>query len=287
MMPRQTLLTGPVLGGLVASMLSVTTLLYLIHDREVKEWRVANTSQHVGYWPAPSGDFNWCENDYVYLPHVAELWNTVTSLCFCVGPALLWRRTRDWEVRFNLLMLVGIGLGSAVFHATLQYYAGQLLDELPMLFYVAHTTALLVRGDMSCPLWLKGCMVSLVLVLYGTAREHPLHQAGRLVMVLSFSACFVWLAFSLAKIVIEIDRRLGGDHARRRYEQAALAVLLAIASWTVDNLACGALHSLRWLPYPQLHASVWHTGMAFVTYALSEAVVLLRGSAQAPREKIR
>ncbi|MEC7934119.1 MAG: ceramidase domain-containing protein, partial [Pseudomonadota bacterium] len=83
------LLTGPVLGGLVGALLSVTTFLYLNHDRDNKEWIVA-TQSASGYWPAPTADFDWCELNYVYTPYIAELWNSVTSLLFLVGPVLLW-----------------------------------------------------------------------------------------------------------------------------------------------------------------------------------------------------
>ena len=92
---------------------------------------------------------------------------------------------------------------------------------------------------------------------------------------LSFSSCFVWLAFSLAPLCAQLDQRAGGDHFyTRRYQNAALAVLVAILSWVTDNLGCRALHSLPYgLPYPQLHALMWHTGMAYVCGSLNRAVV--------------
>ena len=81
------LLTGPVLGGVVGSMLCVTTFLYINHDRQAKEWSKAPTNHtgFEGHWPPPSGDFNWCELDYVYTPWVIEVWNSLTSCCFLLG----------------------------------------------------------------------------------------------------------------------------------------------------------------------------------------------------------
>ena len=268
------------LGGIVGCMLSCTTFLYLNHDREHKEWRGGHNStrqqqQRSGMWPPSTADFNWCEPDYVYTPAIVELWNSLTSLCFLIGPVVTWRSADNWEVKLNLLLVAGIGLGSAAFHATLQYEA-QLLDELPMICYVAHTTALLARRDVSCPVSLKAAMAALCVLLFGTAREALAHKVGRVVMVLSFSGCFVWLAFSLAALVVELDGRSGtGDIATRRYQQASLTVVIAIVAWVADNLGCNTLHSLPFgLPYPQLHATLWHTGMAFVCHCLCTAVLM-------------
>mmetsp|Transcript_52579 Transcript_52579/g.87275 ORF Transcript_52579/g.87275 Transcript_52579/m.87275 type:complete len:303 (+) Transcript_52579:3-911(+) len=273
--PPPTLLTGRILGTLVGALISVTTFLYLNHDRENKEWKHRVVAKRaVGYWPPPSADFNWCEPDFVYSPAIAELWNTVTSLLFLVSPVSLWGRTRNWSVRLNLLLIVAIGVGSAAFHATLQYEA-QLLDELPMIMYIAHTVALLSRRDVSCPPALWYSSLALSFLLFSTDREHPAHKASRAIMVLCFSGCFIWLAFSLAPLCTQLDQRAGDGYVyTRRYEYAALAVLVAILSWVIDNLGCQTLHNLPFgLPYPQLHALVWHTGMAFVCGSLCHAVL--------------
>lgn len=284
------LLTGPMLGGVVASLLTLTTTLYLNHDRESKEWDGGPNARQAkaGYWPAPSADFNWCELDYVYTPFVIELWNSVTSFCFLAGPMLLWSSAAgDREVQLNLLLVVAIGLGSAAFHGTLQY-EHQLLDELPMICYIAHTTAIFARADSSCPNWLKASMLALSALLFGTPREALGHKAGRLVMVLSFSGCFVWLAFSLAAMCARLDACSGNDSYlfTRRYQSASLVVVLAITAWVSENLTCGALHNLPLgLPYPQLHAMVWHTGMAYVCHCLCVAVLGKRHQERAAKAK--
>ena len=95
-------------------------------------------------------------------------------------------------------------------------------------------------------------------------------------MVIGFSGCFVWLAYSLAEICTNLDVLAGGSvfYYTRHYQYASLTVLLSIVAWVTDNLACRALHSLPLgLPYLQLHAMVWHTGMSFVCYCLCVAVM--------------
>ena len=91
-------------------------------------------------------------------------------------------------------------------------------------------------------------------------------------VVLGFSGCFIWLAYSLAPLCHLLDegaagkgklsgnlpgrrvRVADGDGAgepahrerhlfTRRYKSAALAVLVAILSWVTDNLGCRQLHS--------------------------------------------
>lgn len=85
------LLSGPVLGAVIASLLTLTTTLYLTHDREAEAFDLAPASNQTrGYWGEATGDFNWCEPDYVYSPYVVEVWNSITRPC---TPAMLEMRT--------------------------------------------------------------------------------------------------------------------------------------------------------------------------------------------------
>ncbi len=77
---------------------------------------------------------DWCEPNGVVASSIAEFVNTLTSVVMVLmGLAGFWL-TRGRELRFRLGMLgtAGIGLGSALFHATLQRWA-QAADELPMM----------------------------------------------------------------------------------------------------------------------------------------------------------
>lgn len=78
---------------------------------------------------------DWCEANYAVTPHVAEWWNTVTSLAMVAMGLLGAWRVRGHETRFGVGMvgLAAIGLGSAAFHGTLLRFA-QAADELPMLW---------------------------------------------------------------------------------------------------------------------------------------------------------
>jgi hypothetical protein len=86
-----------------------------------------------------SSNIVWCEyivQGHAYHPHVGEFWNTFTSIAFfCVIG--LWGVMDSVRNGYPLahivanIMLIVVGFGSAMFHAT-ESYAGELLDELPM-----------------------------------------------------------------------------------------------------------------------------------------------------------
>ena len=76
-----------------------------------------------GYWGKATASIDWCEDNYVYSSYVAEWWNTTSNIILMVfsfyGVYETYRN--HWPLRFQLQYLtVGIvGLGSAMFHATL------------------------------------------------------------------------------------------------------------------------------------------------------------------------
>jgi hypothetical protein len=65
--------------------------------------------------------YDWCEPNFLVCPKVAEPWNTVTSLSFCL-PFLTQPRNVDFR------WMAFLGLASAWYHATLSDVA-QMADE--------------------------------------------------------------------------------------------------------------------------------------------------------------
>ena len=84
-----------------------------------------------------SSEIDWCESNYAVSPHVAEFWNTLSSL------PMLWVAHRvhcDASGKFDAIrptcwqvpaLFTMIALGSAYFHTSLSLL-GQVLDELPI-----------------------------------------------------------------------------------------------------------------------------------------------------------
>ena len=89
-----------------------------------------------GYWGTKTANTNWCEEDYVFTPYVAEFGSSLSSLAIvCNGLYGLFMHWSSVETRylFAYLVFVVVGLGSSLFHATLRREY-QLLDELPMMW---------------------------------------------------------------------------------------------------------------------------------------------------------
>lgn len=93
--------------------------------------------QNNGFWGIPTSTIDWCEENYVISPYIAEALNTITNTGFIAlaAFAIYHARKHKLELRFIFLafgfMLVGVGLW--LFHMTLRYEY-QLLDELPMIY---------------------------------------------------------------------------------------------------------------------------------------------------------
>ena len=137
----------------LGSLLTITTISYFFLVPE--NIKVENTEQKShenlgnikkGFWGKPDAEFNWCEYDYTYTNYIAEFWNTITSMFYCVFAFLSYWRYKDIIFDFDLkifgVIVALIGIGSTLFHATLKYNM-QLLDEIPMYFLVCYASIIL------------------------------------------------------------------------------------------------------------------------------------------------
>src|SRR5262249_21282825 len=99
----------------------------------------------AGVWGIPTASIDWCEQNHVVTPWIAEFWNTLSSVAMVIA-GLVGACTRRFatEVRIAFGLLILVGLGSIAFHATLRFEL-QMLDELPMLYLVTWLVWLLVE----------------------------------------------------------------------------------------------------------------------------------------------
>jgi hypothetical protein len=91
-------------------------------------------SAWVALWNTPAS-IDWCEHNYNVHDSIAEFYNTLSSFAIAGAGVLGLCLYPTAEVRFQLqyVVILIVGLGSVMFHATLQYHM-QLCDELPMVY---------------------------------------------------------------------------------------------------------------------------------------------------------
>lgn len=90
-----------------------------------------------GFWGNTTALIDWCEENYVVSPFIAEWSNTISNFMFMlVASYSTYSAIKNkMEVRFIIIgsMFFLVGVGSWLFHMTLKYRY-QLLDELPMVY---------------------------------------------------------------------------------------------------------------------------------------------------------
>jgi dihydroceramidase len=268
-----------VMGGIFCC----TTLFYQISTPETIAVQArAPRAGSAAFWGTVDSDFDWCEDNHVYLTHVAEPFNTFTSSAYPLAATHAYRAHRPlglsgWHKAMLLVTLI-MGLGSMVFHATLRYPA-QLLDEVPL-----YTMCVLAASSLHARArradWLQpvtaGWALVLAAVLLISNRDSATHKAFRAIMVVSFSVACVYIFTAGAVVASEVDGKRGGADGARLFRTSFLAFVAALCSWLLDVAACHGLQRLPFsLPYPQLHAIGWHLGTCFGLLHLF-ALMLLR-----------
>eukprot|EP01006_Ploeotia_vitrea_P066312 TRINITY_DN94718_c0_g1_i1.p1 TRINITY_DN94718_c0_g1~~TRINITY_DN94718_c0_g1_i1.p1 ORF type:complete len:259 (+),score=2.16 TRINITY_DN94718_c0_g1_i1:45-821(+) len=223
--------------------------------------------QEAYYWGKVDANIDWCEENYVVSPYVAEFWNTLSSLpIFLVsvyGLLALPPKASNWmRFRLSFICLGIVGLGSAMFHATLRR-TPQLLDELPMLWCnMAFCFCLLRRSDLHprnknrrslfpLMIWIHGIVTTFT---YAILDWYPLFlfSYGSSVAVLT-----VWSArLSLCNVpaVRPIKPML-----KRLFIMGFAFYFGGLVLWVLDNTLCEHVQSFH------LH-SLWHIGAGLGTY---------------------
>ena len=96
----------------------------------------------------PNTTIDWCEENFVVHPSIAEFFNTITSviavlpLCFWFMQSWLQPNLAAGYLHYLHLLGAVIFTGSAAFHGTLTWI-GQLLDEVPILFLASASFSIL------------------------------------------------------------------------------------------------------------------------------------------------
>ena len=213
---------------------------------------------------------DWCEANFIH-PDIAEFWNCVSSLSYClVGLSLT---VQDYHIvvmrrplRFAGPLVFILGLASASFHATLKLHH-QRLDEVFETFSLVSLLHSAVEPALPALAW----PAHTALAFLGVTRVHSfLFTEVHLVL------CAVLLGMALVRLAGRAQAR-GGSSAKGvaqlqgRLLVAASSAAIGALCWLLDRLLCPQLQGA------QLHAW-WHV-LTAVTLHESYAVAALAGSA--------
>lgn len=170
----------------------------------------------------------FCEPAYHYTPHIAEFWNTLSSLAYCVAAIHFIRQVSIhqktipecfpthlvWRFRLSALAWFVLGLGSAAFHAFQTLWA-ELWDEIGMLVAVLsisyclfdlHPLTTSHRAN-----WFYGSLLLFTistLLVYLHIMYHPF-----------FAMCFIVSALVPALITITLPLRLNNGYGPKLYKE--------------------------------------------------------------------
>eukprot|EP00933_Yihiella_yeosuensis_P055545 TRINITY_DN54382_c0_g1_i1.p1 TRINITY_DN54382_c0_g1~~TRINITY_DN54382_c0_g1_i1.p1 ORF type:complete len:295 (+),score=31.78 TRINITY_DN54382_c0_g1_i1:107-991(+) len=237
---------------------------------------------NAGLWGSPNAEFNWCEPDYLTVDFIAEPVNTISNLGMVFLPLLFLSShpKLDGDIIGLALLEISIGVGSICFHATLRY-SMQLLDEVPMLWYILLGSASFLRRlngrDLRRPAGAYGVVLTLGILL--TEQHSLLHEVFRGLMAVSFSISLIaigWGSFSLVERLkddVPEKCRWVVTRAEQLQNLGFASFVLSVMCWLLDNYYCAALWNLPMgLPYPHFH-TWWHI---FVAVTLQLLLVTLQ-----------
>lgn len=205
-------------------------------------------THYEGFWGHPTATIDWCEENYLFSPYIAEMINSLTNLMF-IFLALhhVYSTFKNKHPRLYIFVSLGfasVGIGSFMFHSTLQY-EHQLMDELPMVWVTAIPFGHLFSWNKPEPyrsLWIYGNFVVTALFTYVYIyifRDPMFHQIY-----------YAMLNFLLIyKTHLVIQKVIKNDQLRRRqYKLLTLGFSLfafGFFIWNLDNIFCTKLIGWR------------------------------------------
>ncbi|GLD96533.1 hypothetical protein PINS_up017566 [Pythium insidiosum] len=219
-------------------------------------------SLRQGFWGEPTATIDWCETNYEHSQYIAEFWNTVSNLLFVAlglyGLARSVQQGVEWRFHAQFIAVMITGIGSAMFHGTLQL-VHQQCDETPMVWamlvwiYIVYNNEFRKAG-------LTDAVVIPLLTLTGVgfAIVHAIYRFTTLFQVFFgflASLCCIRLCFHYAQVKDPRARAIARCYVRNS--------LIGFSMWMMDYHLC---HYVVRLPInPQGHAW-WHLFMGVASY---------------------
>ncbi|KAG2194255.1 hypothetical protein INT46_005210 [Mucor plumbeus] len=190
-------------------------------------------TQPAGYWGPATSSVDWCEENYTHSYYIAEFWNTISSLAMValgfLGVAL-HHKSLGWRLSASYLLIVVVGIGSVLFHATLQF-EHQMWDEVPMVW----------------------CACQLLWVLLD---EHGYQGIGYTIGISIYCAfaTYITIMWTDLYFVYQLYKNVKNEQVTRLFHQGCKFLIFALGVWLFDSNLCFVFD---YVPNPQFHAW-WH-----------------------------
>ena len=246
------------------------------------------------FWGTVTAEIDWCEYNHRTSDYVAEPENTYSSLLYSFLGIVVFvlhrpiiRKDPSYRAIILLHNLNFIGIGSTLFHASLQYWL-QLYDELPMLYFIVTAAWILWQRKIKSPTafaksvayFLVAFSVALTFLSTQYDQHDYVHQSGRGIATVVFCTSLIYVFVSASIAVSEVEKTGGKTQAQEMshvFKLAFVSIVCALVSWISDNLFCSRLQNLPYsIPYINLHAYGWHVGTALAVYFLIVACTIQR-----------
>ncbi|ODV62541.1 ceramidase [Ascoidea rubescens DSM 1968] len=237
------------------------------------------TQPFKSYWGKPTSSIEFCEENNVISPYIAEFINTLTnSLYIAVSIYSMYSTHKNkLEKRFQLtfFLFCVVGIGSWLFHMTLLYHY-QLLDELPMVYATCVPFWSLYSSNMTLRnrKWFAGTLVSVLVVLtliYIELRNSIYQQVAYALL----NVLVVYKSYQLTKKVDRLKYQKQWNHLYRSMMIGVWTFNLGFLCWNLDNIYCDFFIELRrqvGLPYGMLIEGHgwWHifTGIGVYNFVI-------------------
>jgi len=210
-----------------------------------------------------SSDVDWCEQNYIVLPFIAEFWNTISNVLFLVIPPILMIKFRQYSEETKMpinhiwKLLMVVGLGSVYFHSTLSLI-GQLVDEIAILWVIMCSWSLFVPSSVLEKLFPSGIdrgvfrfmMLGMTLFLTMMCLYEP--EVNHNALHLFAIPCVGYTVYKA--------RYTKSETAFKLSTIAILWFVLGFGSWLVDRNFCEYLSA-----FPYLHC-FWHIFICLGAY---------------------
>ncbi|ORZ21175.1 alkaline phytoceramidase family protein [Absidia repens] len=210
--------------------------------------------QVSGYWGPATSSVDWCEENYKHSFYIAEFWNTISSFAMVVLGLLgilAHHKSLGWRLSNGYLMIVVVGIGSVLFHGTLQY-EHQMWDEVPMVWTACYLLWVLLQENGYEPI-----RYGIGIALYCALATFATSQYKGSTQFYLFQTSFGIVMWSCLWFVWKLYKNVQNNQVIQLFHQGAQFLVLAIGVWLFDSNLCFVYD---YVPNPQLHAW-WHVLM--------------------------